>query len=170
MLQNASCASEWRKYLDIACCFSDFSDVCFAHIVSCFRRKARHFWSWHLLLSAVKSTERSLHGVLSAAIICPREFQYVRHCHGSGGLLPRKPGLDPRLVNVRFAVDKSSAGIFFFEYFCCFPVSIFTAVLDTEFQLHVDLTRRTGGRTDEGWEPSKKECFLEVGEYWIRST
>lgn len=115
MLQNASCASEWRKYLDIACCFSDFSDVCFAHIVSCFRRKARHFWSWHLLLSAVKSTERSLHGVLSAAIICPREFQYVRHCHGSGGLLPRKPGLDPRLVNVRFAVDKSSAGIFFFS-------------------------------------------------------
>jgi hypothetical protein len=40
-----------------------------------------------------------------------------------------------------------------------FTVIIITAVLDTDFE-HVHLTRRTVGRTDKGWEPSKREGFF----------
>ena len=78
--------------------------------------------------------------------------------------MPRRPGFDRRLVNVRFAVDKNVTGIvFFFEYFCFFfflSVSLqqcLILILYYMFNLPEGLA---DGRTDEGWEPSKKESFF----------
>ena len=52
-------------------------------------------------------------------------------------------------------------GTVFSKYFCFFPASIITAVLDTDFELHVHLIRRTDGRTEVGNLP-RRNAFSEI--------
>jgi hypothetical protein len=65
----------------------------------------------------------------------------------SGGISPRKPGLDPRPVHVRFVVDRVALGQVFHRVPWFSSVSIIPPVLHIHLHLHVALTRRTNGRS-----------------------
>ena len=62
------------------------------------------------------------------------------------GLSPRKPGLDPGLVHVRFVVDKVTLGHVFLRLLRFSPVSIIPPLLRTHLHIQFAVIRRTNGR------------------------
>jgi hypothetical protein len=80
------------------------------------------------------------------------------------GLSPRKPGLDPGLVHVRFVVDKVTLGHVFLRLLRFSPVSIIPPLLRTLFIYTLLLSE---GQTGEAWERSEKQSYSEIGEHWI---
>jgi hypothetical protein len=72
------------------------------------------------------------------------------------GFSPRRPGFDLGPVHVMFVVAKLAMGQGFLRVLRCYPVSIIPPMLRTHFHLQAALTRKT----DEAWEPSKKQCSL----------
>jgi len=65
----------------------------------------------------------------------------------SAGLSPLKLGFDPRLVDLRFVVDKVTLGLVFLRVLGVSIVNVIPPMLHSRLQIRVSVTRRRNGRS-----------------------